>query len=148
MSPGQPWLFPGYRRQHTSSRQLHRIVCQAAARAGITKRVGVHTLRHYLPFLTMSGDSVARGSRRARQNARMGSRCQGFVTAKAERSPPDTPRNGKAMASSRSSTGLSRYEIQGCGPSADSSRRNIGPAVARTTVNKNCYRLQLVADVG
>ena len=44
MSPGQPWLFPGYRGQHTSARQLHRIL--AAARAGITKGVGVHTLRH------------------------------------------------------------------------------------------------------
>src|SRR5438552_6320415 len=26
MSPSQPWLFPGYRGQHTSARQLHRIV--------------------------------------------------------------------------------------------------------------------------
>ena len=39
MSPGQPWLFPGYRGQHTSARQLHRIVRLAAGRAGITKRV-------------------------------------------------------------------------------------------------------------
>ena len=46
MCPGQPWLFPGYRRKHTSARQLHRIVRLAAGRAGITKRVGVHTLRH------------------------------------------------------------------------------------------------------
>jgi hypothetical protein len=46
MPPGQPWLFPGYRGQHTSTRQLHRIVRLAAGRAGITKRVGVHTLRH------------------------------------------------------------------------------------------------------
>ena len=46
MSPGQPWLFPGYRGQHTSARQLHRIVRLAAGRADITKRVGVHTLRH------------------------------------------------------------------------------------------------------
>ena len=46
MSPGQPWLFPGYRGQHTSARQLHRIVRLAAGRAGITKRLGVHTLRH------------------------------------------------------------------------------------------------------
>ena len=46
MSAGQPWLFPGYRGQHTSARQLHRIVRLAAARAGIAKRVGVHTLRH------------------------------------------------------------------------------------------------------
>lgn len=46
MPPGQPWLFPGYRGQHMSARQLHRLVRMAAARAGITKRVGVHTLRH------------------------------------------------------------------------------------------------------
>jgi site-specific recombinase XerD len=46
MYPGQPWLFPSYRGQHTSRRQLHRIVRLAAGRAGITKRVGVHTLRH------------------------------------------------------------------------------------------------------
>jgi integrase/recombinase XerD len=46
MYPGQPWLFPGYRGQHMSTRQLHRLVRMAAARAGITKRVGVHTLRH------------------------------------------------------------------------------------------------------
>src|SRR5262249_39356704 len=44
--PGQPWLFPGYGGQHMSPRQLHRLVCWAAARAGITNRVGVHTLRH------------------------------------------------------------------------------------------------------
>jgi site-specific recombinase XerD len=46
MSPGQHWLFPDYRGQHTSARQLHRIVRLAAGRASITKRVGVHTLRH------------------------------------------------------------------------------------------------------
>jgi integrase/recombinase XerD len=46
MAPGQPWLFRGYRRQHMSARQLHRIVRSAATGAGITKRVGVHTLRH------------------------------------------------------------------------------------------------------
>jgi integrase/recombinase XerD len=46
MYPGQPWLFPSYRGRHTSARQLHRIVRLAAGRAGITKRVGVHTLRH------------------------------------------------------------------------------------------------------
>jgi site-specific recombinase XerD len=46
MDPDQPWLFPGYRGQHMSARQLHRVVRIAVARAGITKRVGVHTLRH------------------------------------------------------------------------------------------------------
>ena len=37
---------PGYRGQHTSARQPHRIVRLAAGRAGITKRLGVHALRH------------------------------------------------------------------------------------------------------
>ena len=41
------WLFPG---QHAckpiSTRQLHRIVVEAAHAAGIAKRVGPHTLRH------------------------------------------------------------------------------------------------------
>ena len=46
MRPGQPWLFPGYRGQHMSKRQLHRLVRMAAEHAGIIKRVGVHTLRH------------------------------------------------------------------------------------------------------
>jgi site-specific recombinase XerD len=46
MHSSQPWLFPGYRGQHISARQLHRLVRVAAARAGITKRVSVHTLRH------------------------------------------------------------------------------------------------------
>lgn len=41
------WLFPG---QHylkpLSTRQLYRIVVEAAQAAGIAKRVGMHTLRH------------------------------------------------------------------------------------------------------
>jgi site-specific recombinase XerD len=41
------WLFPG---QHAmkpiSTRQLHRIVVEAAQAAEIPKRVGPHTLRH------------------------------------------------------------------------------------------------------
>ncbi|MFC4594588.1 tyrosine-type recombinase/integrase [Sphingobium tyrosinilyticum] len=41
------WLFPG---QHylkpISTRQLHRVVVEAAQAASITKRVGPHTLRH------------------------------------------------------------------------------------------------------
>jgi hypothetical protein len=32
MAPGQPWLLPGYRAQHMSARQLHRLVRPAAAR--------------------------------------------------------------------------------------------------------------------
>jgi integrase/recombinase XerD len=52
----QGWLFPG---QNTtkpiSTRHLHRIVVEAALAAEINKRVGPHTLRHYLPLPTMSG---------------------------------------------------------------------------------------------
>src|SRR6202022_4944354 len=42
MAPGQPWLFPGYRGQHMSARQLHRLLRLAGAPAGLTKRGGVH----------------------------------------------------------------------------------------------------------
>lgn len=41
------WLFPGQNALNPmSTRQLHRIVVEAAAAAGITRRVGPHTLRH------------------------------------------------------------------------------------------------------
>ena len=39
-----------------SSKTVWNVVHEAAVRAGLTKRIGPHTLRHYLPFLTMSGD--------------------------------------------------------------------------------------------
>jgi site-specific recombinase XerD len=41
------WLFPGKDiKSHISTRQLGRIVHDAAKAAGITKRVSPHTLRH------------------------------------------------------------------------------------------------------
>jgi site-specific recombinase XerD len=41
------WLFPGQNAMKPiSTRQLYRIVVDAAQAAGITKRVGPHTLRH------------------------------------------------------------------------------------------------------
>ena len=41
------WLFPGqHAMKPVSTRQLHRIVVEAAHAAEITKRVGPHTLRH------------------------------------------------------------------------------------------------------
>jgi integrase/recombinase XerD len=50
----QGWLFPG---QNTtkpiSTRHLHRVVVEAALAAEINKRVGPHTLRHYLSSRTM-----------------------------------------------------------------------------------------------
>jgi site-specific recombinase XerD len=43
----QGWLFPGQgAMKPISTRQLHRIVVEAAQAAQITKRVGPHTLRH------------------------------------------------------------------------------------------------------
>ena len=43
----QGWLFPGQQAtKPISTRQLHRIVVEAAQAAEITKRVGPHTLRH------------------------------------------------------------------------------------------------------
>jgi integrase/recombinase XerD len=43
----QGWLFPGQTAMRPiSTRQLHRVVVEAARAAEITKRVGPHTLRH------------------------------------------------------------------------------------------------------
>ena len=48
------WLFPGMNPiDPLSPRQLNRAVHAAARAAGIDKRVSMHTLRHYLPSLTM-----------------------------------------------------------------------------------------------
>ena len=44
---GERWLFPGRRKgEHLTYRQLSRIFHEAAAAAGITKRVSLHSLRH------------------------------------------------------------------------------------------------------
>ena len=51
------WLFPGQNPINPmSTRQLNRICHMAAVAADIDKRVSMHTLRHYVPFLTMSGN--------------------------------------------------------------------------------------------
>ena len=44
------------RRHHVDAKRIQRAVKRAAAQAGIFKTVSPHTLRHYLPFLTMSCD--------------------------------------------------------------------------------------------
>jgi integrase/recombinase XerD len=47
VSVRERWLFPGRRKgQHLTYRQLSRIFHEAAAAAGITKRVSLHSLRH------------------------------------------------------------------------------------------------------
>jgi site-specific recombinase XerD len=43
----QRWLFPGRRKgEHLTYRQLSRLFHEAAAAAGITKRISLHSLRH------------------------------------------------------------------------------------------------------
>ena len=54
MLPGG-WLFPGMNPvDPLTARQFNRAIHDAADAAKIDKRVTMHTLRHYLPFLTMS----------------------------------------------------------------------------------------------
>jgi site-specific recombinase XerD len=49
------WLFPGQNPINPlTTRQLNRACHAAADTAQIDKRVSMHTLRHYVPFLTMS----------------------------------------------------------------------------------------------
>jgi integrase len=57
----QTYLFPGTRHgwradAPTTPKVVWDAVQYAKRRAGIQKRVTPHTLRHYLSFLTMSGD--------------------------------------------------------------------------------------------
>ena len=53
--PRGGWLFPGLNPiNHMTSRHLSRVCKETAYAAGITKKVSMHTLRHYVPFLTMS----------------------------------------------------------------------------------------------
>ncbi|MDO8768260.1 MAG: site-specific integrase [Burkholderiaceae bacterium] len=54
------WLFPGLDPLDAlTTRQLNRAIHDAAELAKLDKRVSLHTLRHYLPFLTMSCDLAA-----------------------------------------------------------------------------------------
>jgi integrase len=48
------------RRHHVDEKRIQRAVKSAALGAGIVKQVSPHTLRHYLPFRTMSGKSHTR----------------------------------------------------------------------------------------
>ena len=64
----QTFLFPGtvkgVRADVPISPNTVWLACQQAAqRAGITKRLSPHSLRHYLPFLTMSSDMEWSGDR-------------------------------------------------------------------------------------
>jgi len=54
------WLFPGFNPiDPLSTRQLNRAIHAAAEAAQIDKRISMHTLRHYVPSLTMSGNASA-----------------------------------------------------------------------------------------
>ncbi|CAG9187708.1 IS91 family transposase ISMno24 [Cupriavidus pinatubonensis] len=53
------WLFPGLNPiEPLTPRQLNRAIHAAAQEAQIEKHVSMHTLRHYLPFRIMSGDTI------------------------------------------------------------------------------------------
>ena len=50
----QDWLFPGWRKgRHRNTASLQTVCREAARAAGLSKRVTVHTLRHYAEFRTM-----------------------------------------------------------------------------------------------
>jgi site-specific recombinase XerD len=55
----QRWLFPGRRAQPLTTRQFGRLFKEAAKAAALRKTVSLHSLRHYVSFLTMSGNSEA-----------------------------------------------------------------------------------------
>jgi len=53
----QDWLFPGWRQGRHLNVESLQIACREAARAaGLSKRVRVHTLRHYAGSRTIPGD--------------------------------------------------------------------------------------------
>jgi len=53
------WLFPGVNPiNHMTARHLSRICKLTAKAANIDKNVSMHTLRHYVPFLTMLGNMM------------------------------------------------------------------------------------------
>jgi len=54
----EDWLFPGWRHgRHMSTASLQTACREAARAAGLSKRVTVHTLRHYAEFRTMLSKS-------------------------------------------------------------------------------------------
>jgi integrase len=60
----EQWLFPGKNGdQPISDNDVFAVFKNAVRRAGITKKVSPHSLRHYLPFLTMSSDMEWSGDR-------------------------------------------------------------------------------------
>jgi integrase/recombinase XerD len=57
VAPEHRWLFPGRGdHQPLTTRQFSRLFKEAARAAGLRKTVSLHSLRHYVPFLTMSGN--------------------------------------------------------------------------------------------
>jgi len=55
-----PWLFVSERGQPLTRQAVNYLIGAAAESAGL-KNVHPHTLRHYLPFLTMSSDGPGSG---------------------------------------------------------------------------------------
>jgi integrase/recombinase XerD len=59
VAPEHQWLFPGRRDQPLTTRQFGRLFKEAAKAAALRKTVSLHSLRHYLPRLTMSCNRAA-----------------------------------------------------------------------------------------
>jgi integrase len=58
----EDWLFPGWRKdRHMNTATLQDACREAARAAGLTKRVSVHTLRHYAASRTMPRGSERSG---------------------------------------------------------------------------------------
>jgi len=103
------WLFPG---QHpmkpVSTRQLHRIVVEAAQAAGIAKRVGPHTLRHSFATTCWRTASTSGSSRS----------CSGTPSST---TPPSTPRSrpGRCVPSPARSTSSACSSRERARPTAE-----------------------------
>lgn len=73
------WLFPGLDPvDPLTPRQFNRAIHDAAEVAHIDKRLSMHSLRHYLPFLTMSREG-ARAVWHEANSVAVQRRCRAFT---------------------------------------------------------------------
>jgi integrase len=74
----EDWLFPGFRQgRHMNTESLQTACREAARAAGLSKRVTVHTLRHYAGFRTMPSKLSAPLPFRLFPKTRLGIVCAG-----------------------------------------------------------------------
>jgi len=90
MSPGQPWLFPSYRGQHTSARQLHRIVRLAAAGPALPNVSAFTHCGTALPPISWNKKPISGLSRRS-SDTRSSTRRRSTHASPSARSASDKP---------------------------------------------------------